>query len=494
MRASQETVMRHDSLISICIPTYNNAGYLKGCLNSLVRQVKPYHIPVYVSDNASTDNTIEMLSSFNKECYPLLYFRSNDENLGFDQNLVNAVKMASSKYVWPIGDRRRLLPNSVKRAYSILSKNDLDLLILSVATQVKSVQNKRYKSAKEVFLDLWSNAGTLGFSILPIKAWRPEILKNYVGTGWIHLAAIFEFLASLKSVDAMFTGWPSITSCGKSQWSLDFFQVWTSWKNVIKALPSVYSDRDKESVIRAWSIPFSMANLLYLRSERVYNITVYNAYREDFLKYTDISLVGAKMVSRLPILFAKPYPILQRALSKGLRTFIRLKYPLNPFSARPLLRQARKHYIEEREVMQRFLSEVEHNTGSAIYGEKEVRTALENGAVRTLLLSEALKSIRITSRCSICSYEEQQILENQVSTRLEQNLVREHCPKCKKAYLGVTEIRDLIEDLAELAEQSSAEVEMVSVKTEEGQTLKNSFKGVAAILRSESQESPKSMS
>jgi glycosyltransferase involved in cell wall biosynthesis len=194
-------------------------------------QVKPYHIPVYVSDNASTDNTIEVLSSFKKERYPLLYFRSNDENLGFDLNLVNAVKMSSSKYVWPIGDRRRLLPNSVKRVYGILSKNDLDLLILTVATQVKSVKNKRYRSAREVFLDLWRNAGTLGFSILPTKAWRPEILKNYVGTGWIHLAVIFEFLANLKSVDAMFTGWPSIASYGGlARWVLDFFQVWTGWK------------------------------------------------------------------------------------------------------------------------------------------------------------------------------------------------------------------------------------------------------------------------
>jgi abequosyltransferase len=98
--------MGHDPLISICIPTRNNAD-LKECLESLAPQAKPYDIPICVSDNASTDNTIEMLSSFKKEVYPPLYYRSNDKNLGFDQNLVNAVKMASSKYVWPLGDRRK---------------------------------------------------------------------------------------------------------------------------------------------------------------------------------------------------------------------------------------------------------------------------------------------------------------------------------------------------------------------------------------------------
>lgn len=103
----------------------------------------------------------------------------------------------------------RLLPNSVKRVYSILSKNDLDLLVLSVAMYyATSVHNKRYTSARDVFLELFSNVGTLSFSISPTKAWMPEILENYIGTGWVHFAAIFEFLAGPKAIDVMFTGWP----------------------------------------------------------------------------------------------------------------------------------------------------------------------------------------------------------------------------------------------------------------------------------------------
>lgn len=64
MHAAQVAVMDHDSLISICMRTYNNADYFKGCLNSLLRKAAPYQIPVYVSDNVSPDNIIEMLSSF----------------------------------------------------------------------------------------------------------------------------------------------------------------------------------------------------------------------------------------------------------------------------------------------------------------------------------------------------------------------------------------------------------------------------------------------
>jgi hypothetical protein len=396
--------------------------------------------------------------------------------------------MSSTKYVWPMGDRRRLLPNSMKRAYNILSRNDLDLLILSVSTDVTSVQNKRYESARDVFLDLWSNAGTLGFFVMPLRAWKLENLKKYVGTFWIHFAVIFEFLASVKDIDVMFTGWPSISSHGKSQWTNSLFQGWTNWKNVVRELPNVYSKRDKESIIRAWSRgSFSVQVLLYLRSEKVYNSALYNVYRQDFSKYTNIPLAEAKTVSQLPILFAKFYVILERLLSKALRVFVRFKYPLNPFNSRALLREAGRRYTREKEVMQRFLSEVERGTGSAIFGKEEVRKALEECTVDTLMLSEGPASFWVTRKCAMCGNQEQQILENTVVTEPQRSLVRKPCPKCRTGYLDIAEIQDLRENLLELAEQSSVQVEIVSAGTEEGQRLRNSFKGIAAILRSESE-------
>jgi glycosyltransferase involved in cell wall biosynthesis len=308
--------MEHDSLISICIPTRNNADYLKESLDSLAPQAKPYGIPIYVSDNASTDNTLEMLSSFKKEVYPLLYFRSNKRNLGFDQNLVSAVTMASSKYVWPLGDRRRLLPNSLRRVHDLLSRNDLSLLLLSLDAQTASTQNKRYDSARDVFLNLYSNAGTMGFFVLPLEAWKLELLKKYIGTGWIHFVAVFEYLAGLKNVKVILVGGPSIASSGKSTWTKDFFSVWSNWKSVINELPSVYSKQDKESIIRAWTIDRSISILLYLRAAGVYNSDVYEAHEQDFLKYTHIPLIQAKVVSQLPVLLFKPYPFLRSAMSK----------------------------------------------------------------------------------------------------------------------------------------------------------------------------------
>jgi peptide chain release factor subunit 1 len=51
-------------------------------------------------------------------------------------------------------------------------------------------------------------------------------------------------------------------------------------------------------------------------------------------------------------------------------------------------------YIEEKEIMQKFLYEVGHDTGMITYGEVEVRRALQASSVRTLLLSESIDDIR----------------------------------------------------------------------------------------------------
>jgi peptide chain release factor subunit 1 len=140
-------------------------------------------------------------------------------------------------------------------------------------------------------------------------------------------------------------------------------------------------------------------------------------------------------------------------------------------------------YIEERKIMQQFLYEVGHDTGRITYGEEEVRRALESGAVNTLLLSEGLDISRVTVKCSACGYQEQHTVKNQMLMSFEQNLTGKPCPKCKAPALSVVDKEDLIDDFAKLAEYTNAEVEIISTETEEGQMLKNSFGGVAAILR-----------
>jgi peptide chain release factor subunit 1 len=140
-------------------------------------------------------------------------------------------------------------------------------------------------------------------------------------------------------------------------------------------------------------------------------------------------------------------------------------------------------YIEEKKIVQQFLYEVGHDTGKITYGEEQVRRALESGAVNTLLLSEGLDTSRVTIKCSTCGYQEQQSIKNTKLMEFQQSLMGKQCPKCNAQALSIIETEDLIDDFAKLAEYTNSEVEIISTETEEGQMLKNSFGGVAAMLR-----------
>lgn len=132
-------------------------------------------------------------------------------------------------------------------------------------------------------------------------------------------------------------------------------------------------------------------------------------------------------------------------------------------------------YVREREAVNEFLYHLARDTGLALYGEREVRRALEMGAVKTLLLSEGLDKYRVKAKCSQCGYTVE-------GTYSEHQISQLKCPKCG----GDMEILDkklLIEELTELAEQSGADVVLVSTETSEGKELLKTFGGIAAILR-----------
>lgn len=140
-------------------------------------------------------------------------------------------------------------------------------------------------------------------------------------------------------------------------------------------------------------------------------------------------------------------------------------------------------YVEEKRIVQEFLYEVGHDTSLATYGEAEVKRGLKMGAVKTLLLSEDLDLVRVTVKCTSCGYQKQETLHSQSVIGYKQSLIGQSCPRCKTPTLTLAETKEVIEDLAELAEQAGADVEVISGQTEEGQMLKKSFGGIAAVLR-----------
>jgi peptide chain release factor subunit 1 len=139
--------------------------------------------------------------------------------------------------------------------------------------------------------------------------------------------------------------------------------------------------------------------------------------------------------------------------------------------------------VEERRIVQRFLSEVSKDSGLAIYGEKEVGRALESHKVATLLLSEDFDDVVVRVSCSSCGHVEERRVKEPELELATAAVKSERCPKCTNFTLAAEPLYRLFDEFSKKAEESQAEVQVISSKTEEGTMLLRGFGGVAALLK-----------
>ncbi|MBY9006766.1 MAG: peptide chain release factor aRF-1 [Candidatus Lokiarchaeota archaeon] len=140
-------------------------------------------------------------------------------------------------------------------------------------------------------------------------------------------------------------------------------------------------------------------------------------------------------------------------------------------------------YVQEKQIMQRFMKEITNDTGLAIYGIEEVEKALNYNAVDTLIISEKLNLYRIGLECSSCGYIEHITIKESEISKTEALIEERNCPECTSNTFGKHSNNSLIEEFGEIAETSGTKFELISPETEEGEALYSTFGGIVAILR-----------
>lgn len=121
--------------LSICIPTYNRSEALTRLLSSIENALPKLSTPqrdqieVLISDNASTDNTAEVIREFRARL-PKLAAWANPQNLGAEGNFLVLLTRARGEFLWVIGDDDRLRPGALKFVLQQL-KPGLGMLLLN---------------------------------------------------------------------------------------------------------------------------------------------------------------------------------------------------------------------------------------------------------------------------------------------------------------------------------------------------------------------------
>lgn len=119
-------------LLSLCISTYNRAGWLGVSLRNLVRLLPEpsADVELLICDNASTDDTPAVVKPFLSR--PDLRYVRNPRNVGMLGNLRVTAHASRGAYVWILGDDDLLCEGVVERLLQILrTHRELALVYLN---------------------------------------------------------------------------------------------------------------------------------------------------------------------------------------------------------------------------------------------------------------------------------------------------------------------------------------------------------------------------
>ena len=132
--------------LSVCIPTYNRATFIGETLESILRQGSE-HIEVVVMDGASTDNTTEVVASYQQRHANLVYHRGQ-ANRGVDRDMAAAVELARGEYCWLMSSDDLIAPGAMEIVLAEIASG-ADIYFCNVTLcdiQMRPIKSTRYMS------------------------------------------------------------------------------------------------------------------------------------------------------------------------------------------------------------------------------------------------------------------------------------------------------------------------------------------------------------
>ena len=192
-----------DVTLSICIATYNRAGFIGDTLKSVLSQLTP-ECEVVISDNASTDNTADVVAEHTRGLPNVRYAR-HPVNLGLDRNFDHAVEIARGKYCWLLPDDDVLKPGAIA-AVLAAARRDFSLILVNVETvnfdlsrvlrnKWLNVDAERVYEPSELdqlFIDLQPTIRYIGNIIIRRDVWMNRDRARYYDSLFIHVGMIYQ--------------------------------------------------------------------------------------------------------------------------------------------------------------------------------------------------------------------------------------------------------------------------------------------------------------
>ncbi|MCO5947240.1 glycosyltransferase [Mucilaginibacter flavidus] len=88
-----------ESLLSVCLITYNHAKYIREAIDSVLSQKANFALQLVIADDCSTDGTRELLLDYQKRYPDLIHLIVREKNVGAAKNWIELISYPQSKYI-----------------------------------------------------------------------------------------------------------------------------------------------------------------------------------------------------------------------------------------------------------------------------------------------------------------------------------------------------------------------------------------------------------
>lgn len=176
-RMKNETFDKYASgespLLSIVLVSWNTREILRNCLESIYENTASIEFEVIVVDNASADETVEML----KRDFPQVQAVANESNVGFARACNQGMRISKGRLILLLNSDTFVRDDVLARtAYYVLSRAEISMASCQLRYPDGRVQHSAFRSLsifRSLFEDLWL------YKLVPARKRDEMLLGGY---------------------------------------------------------------------------------------------------------------------------------------------------------------------------------------------------------------------------------------------------------------------------------------------------------------------------
>lgn len=314
----------HDfKLLTIIIPTYNRCQQVKENLNLILPQVLKYQdfVRIYVSNNASTDGTSEMIKEYLDKYQETVFYYCQEKNITASPNFNHAVYVVNSEYVYILGDDDIVSPFFLDVFMSFLERfPDVVLFHFNFLQRNQKKTNtklqfndclddsfiKEFNNGNSFIKNRLNDASFISSNVFKKSCWNFDFnldeLDNCVGYQWYYL-----LLSGIKNGKCLYFSFPLLLQQeGDAKWYGDKYALYVlmGMSNVFRRLDVAYNE--KGLFYQAWLQKLRSKNIFHFLYLTSFNKKFYKMYCKDIkIHLNKIEVFYFLFCLYMPTLFSK---------------------------------------------------------------------------------------------------------------------------------------------------------------------------------------------